>query len=188
MQTFTAQMPINRDSSPGGVVLIELIIAVMVIGLLTMLAFLNMTGMVGKSRFETKMQELINIMEMACESASRTDNKYEVVFDPTNQTYVLQEMVVDGNDFTEDNIIETGQFDQEFWLSYVQFDDYESTTEDTAIFRAGKAGYQYGGKIVILDENANPYSIIVSRISCRVMFEKGDVEMIVPRDKDAMPF
>lgn len=188
MQTFTAQTPTSRGGLLGGVVLVELIVAVMIIGLLTLLAFMNMTGMVGKSRFETRMQELINIMETACESASRTDNKYEVVFDPTNQTYVLQELVVDGNSFTEDNIIETGQFSQEFWLSYIQFDDYESTMEDTAIFRAGKAGYQYGGKIVVLDENANPYSIIVRRISCKVMFEKGDVEIIAPRDKDAMPF
>ena len=188
MQTFTAQMPISRKTFPCGVVLIELIIAVAVIGLLTMLAFMNMTGMAGKSQFETKMQELINIMEMACESASRTDSRYEVVLDPTNQTYVLQEFVADESSFTDDNIIETGEFDRGFWLSYVQFDDYEKTTEGVAIFRVGKAGYQYGGKVVVFDENANPYSIIISRIGCKVIFQKGDVDILVPKDKDEMPF
>lgn len=173
----------------AGVVLVELIVAVVVIGLLTMLAFMNLTGLVTKSQFEVKSAKLINLMEMACESARETGRRYEMVFDPANQYYELREFSQNEEDVLDvDKLIDSGLFDDDFLLSYIQFDDFESTQEDVAIFRIGVAGFQYGGKIVLLDEGGNTYSIVVSRIRCSVELVDGDVELLLPRDKDDMPF
>ena len=167
----------------------ELIVAVAIIGLLTMLAFMNMSGLVGKSQFQSKAQKLINLMQMACESAEKTDVKYEVLFDLSQQFYQLSEINISNvNDLTDSNVIETGEFTDDFILSYVQFDDLESTTEDVAVFRAGRTGFQFGGKIVIIDSQGQPYSLIISRINCKAELIKGDADLVMPRDKDDLPF
>ena len=58
----------------------------------------------------------------------------------------------------------------------------------TAKFRAGHAGWQNGGKIVLLDENEQPYTIVVNRINRIVTLKKGDVELLMPKDKKDVPF
>ncbi len=178
-----------KSKNRTGVVLVELIVAVVVIGLLTMLAFMNMTGLVAKSQFEVKAEKLINLLEMTCQSAQETGRRYEILFDPVDQYYEVMEFSVDdaeSDDF--ERLVESGEFDEKFFLSYIQFDDFEYTDENAAIFRIGLAGYQYGGKIVVFDEEANPYSIIVSRVNCSVEILPGDVDLLLPRDKDDMPF
>lgn len=172
-----------------GVVLVELIVAVVIIGLLTMLAFMNTSGLVVKNQFDTKVTKLTGLMEMACNSARQTSQRYEMVFDPANQYYELREFAAaDSNEFDAERLIESGEFDENFFLSYIQFDDFEMTEQETAIFRIGIAGFQYGGKIVVLDENAQPHSIVVGRIDCDVEVYPDDVELMVPIDKDDLAF
>lgn len=185
---FSAQMPTNEKKHQG-LVLVEIIVVVVIIGALATLAIMNISGVFNKSRIDVRSQELINILKMASDSAAQTETRYEIVFDFAEQSWTLREMLIDADPLAQhENIIETGRFDQQFQLSYIQFDDYEATNEDVAIFRVGKAGFQYGGKIVILDENGQPYSIVINRLGSIIEFTQDDAELIAPKDKDEMPF
>ena len=64
------------------------------------------------------------------------------------------------------------------------------TDEDHQIakFRAGHTGWQYGGKIVLLDEQEQPYSVVVNRMSRVVALRKGDFELLMPKAKDEVLF
>ena len=89
--------------------------------------------------------------------------------------------------YIEEIIIEN-DFGDNCLVVYVLFDDWDYTNQDIAIFRAGHAGWQYGGKIVLLDSNERPYSVVVNRINRIVELKAGDVEILFPRDKDEMLF
>jgi uncharacterized protein YhaN len=55
-------------------------------------------------------------------------------------------------------------------------------TDGQAKFRAGRAGWQFGGKIVLLDAAGHEYSIVINRISRIVNLQNGDVEFLQPQD------
>jgi hypothetical protein len=57
-----------------------------------------------------------------------------------------------------------------------------------ARFYAGHSGWQYGGKIVLLDGDGNPYSVIVNRISIVISLLPGDVEILAPQYPEDVPF
>ena len=177
----------------AGKTLIEMMLVVLIIGLLTMLAMMNMSGLVGKSQFQQKCQDLVNTIQMASDSAAQRRGRYEIVFDPTELTYALRELVVeDEQDDEEDlglsRVISEGTFDEDFMLSYVQFDDYEMATDEVSIFRVGFGGFQYGGKIVLFDSGGQYYSIVINRLNSTIKLESGDVDLWPPKDKDEMPF
>ena len=73
-------------------------------------------------------------------------------------------------------------------MAYVEFDDGEYTSDTRAKFWVGHAGWHYGGKIVLLDEDEVPYSVVVNRLNRIVGLTEGDVELLVPRPKDEVPF
>ena len=73
-------------------------------------------------------------------------------------------------------------FGNDVHIKYVQFDDGEVAAENQAKFRAGHAGWQYGGKIVLVDENDMEYTIMVNRLDKTVEFLSGDVELLAPRE------
>ena len=70
------------------------------------------------------------------------------------------------------------------------FDDLGETDEDhqEAKFRAGRAGWQNAGKIVLLDSDGQPYTVIVNRINRTITLHKGDVEMLMPKREEDIPF
>ena len=82
--------------------------------------------------------------------------------------------------------IEQSNFGKNCRADYVIFDDLVSTDQEHQIakFRAGHAGWQYGGKIVLLDRSGRPYSVIVSRISRIIELKNGDVEIALPKYDD----
>ncbi|MHC4315243.1 MAG: hypothetical protein ACYSW3_22590, partial [Planctomycetota bacterium] len=90
----------------------------------------------------------------------------------------------------EEDIIATNEFGMDCQVLYVLFDDLMETDEDHQIakFRAGHAGWQYGGKVVLLDEQEQPYSVLVSRKNRVVTLMKGDVEFLLPKAKDEVLF
>ena len=57
-----------------------------------------------------------------------------------------------------------------------------TATDGPAKFRAGHAGWQYGGEIGLLDEDGNEYTIIINRISRTVELFDGVVEQLKPID------
>jgi hypothetical protein len=68
------------------------------------------------------------------------------------------------------------------------FDDGDWTNEAPALFRVGKSGWQYGGKIVVADEDGREYSIVINRLSRMIGLFDGDVGILMPRSEDEMGF
>ncbi len=70
----------------------------------------------------------------------------------------------------------------------MEFDDGKATSQDRAKFRAGPRGWQYGGKIVLADEQDRLYSILVDRLSRMVRLVDGDVQLAMPVQAELMQF
>ncbi|GAI98040.1 unnamed protein product, partial [marine sediment metagenome] len=108
------------------------------------------------------------------------------------QSYMLRQITSTHlpSDVLEEEIIVNNDFSDNCRVVYVLFDDLVDTDEDhqKAFFRAGRAGWQAGGKIVLLDENEQPYSVVVNRLSRIVTLQEGDVELLMPRRQDEVPF
>ena len=85
-------------------------------------------------------------------------------------------------------IVLEGAFGGKCRAAYVQFDDGQSTQQDRAKFRAGHAGWQYGGKIVLLDDEDQAYTVLVHRLSRVVDLLDGDAALPMPQDRDTMAF
>lgn len=175
----------------AGFVLSEVIVVISIIAMFAMLAMFNLSGVIYNNDFKNQSHELVKVFKMAATSAAETGRRYEVILDFAEQTYILRQIttgLVAVEDILEEEIILTGEFNDEFQLSYVMFDDGESTNEAPALFRAGKAGWQYGGKVVISDGEGNAYSIVVNRLSRMILLEYGDVEILMPRSPDEVVF
>jgi hypothetical protein len=126
---------------------------------------------------------------MAANAAAESDRRYEVIIDLTEQKYMLREITSpDLTQVLEEEIIVEDEFSENCWVAYVIFDDGEYTNEGRAKFRAGHSGWQYGGKIVLLDEDGQPYSIVVNRLSGIIVLKDDDVEILLPRPRDEVPF
>jgi len=172
-----------------GFTLTELIVAIVIVSLFVLLVVLNLSRLLRKNTFKAQVQEFISIMEMAANAASESDKRYEVIIDLPQQDYILREITSpDLSQVLEEEIIAKNNFSDNCHLLYVMFDDGDYTTEDRAVFRAGHSGWQYGGKIGLADENGNEYSIVVNRLNKTVELKQGDVEIMMPKNRDEVPF
>ena len=81
--------------------------------------------------------------------------------------------------------IHTGYFTNSFQLDYVLFDDLDDTREWENVtevrFLAGRSGWQYGGKVVVLDADGDPWSILISRMVTPVRLVEGDAAILLPQ-------
>ena len=206
MPTCSAQMPIDgRDrhydprsllvqTSSGerrGFTLTELIVVLVVISLFVLLAQLNLFSLLGKNKFRAGAQELVSTMQMAASAAAENNKRYEIIIDLSEQSYTLRQITSsDLSEVTEEDIIAKNEFGRSCWAAYVLFDDLVATDEEHQIakFRVGRTGWQNGGKIVLLDENEQPYSVVVNRLSRIVELKDGDVQFLMPRTQDEMQF
>lgn len=208
-RTCTAPMPFNsynrkwlyvsvnshihacRNLHRQGLTLAELVVVLVILSLFVLLTVINLFGVLRKNTFRVQAHELVSTMQMAASAAAESDRRYEVIIDLTEQSYTLRQ--INSPDlfqvFEEDTIV-TNDFGADCQVLYVLFDDLMETDEDHQIakFRAGHAGWQYGGKIVLLDEQEQPYSVLVSRMNRIVRLEKGDIEFLLPRAKDEVLF
>jgi prepilin-type N-terminal cleavage/methylation domain-containing protein len=174
-----------------GFTVTELVIVIVVLGVFVLLTVTNLFGLLRRNRFEVQAHEFVSVMQMAAAAAAESDRRYEVIIDLTEQSYTLRQITSpDLFQVLEEDIIATNEFGMNCQVLYVLFDDLMETDEDhqVAKFRAGHAGWQYGGKIVLLDEQEQPYSVLVSRMSRVVTLKKGDVEFLLPRAKDEVLF
>jgi prepilin-type N-terminal cleavage/methylation domain-containing protein len=184
---------LNQASKIGhralGFTLTELVVVLVVIALFVFVVQLHLFGLLGKSTFRAQVQEFVSTMQMAASAAGQSDRRYEVIIDIPAQVYTLREITSpDLTQVFEEEIIVEDTFSENCRVAYVMFDDGDSTSEDRAKFRAGHSGWQYGGKIVLLDENEQPYSVVVNRLNRMVTLEPGDVELLEPKSKDEMLF
>ena len=172
-----------------GFTLTETVVAVVIISLFVLLAQVSLFGLLRKNTFKAQAQELVSTMQMAASAAAQSDRRYEVIIDLTEQSYLLRQISSpDLSEILEEEIIVENDFSDNCWVAYVEFDDGDYTNEGRAKFRAGHAGWQYGGKIVLLDRGGRPYSVVVNRLNRIITLREGDVELLVPKAKEDVPF
>ncbi|MBN1804906.1 MAG: prepilin-type N-terminal cleavage/methylation domain-containing protein [Sedimentisphaerales bacterium] len=172
-----------------GFTLTELVVVLVIIGLFAFMVQMHLFGMLRKNTFKAQVQEFVSTMQMAASAAGQSDRRYEVIIDISQQEYMLREITnPDLTQVFEEEIIIADRFNANCRVSYVMFDDGESTSEDRAKFRTGHSGWQYGGKIVLLDENEQPYSVVVSRLNRMVTLVPGDILLLEPKSKDEVFF
>lgn len=206
MPTCTAPMRIDeafegtsreawRTAEPPrrAMVLMEMLVVLVIIGLITALAMINFSSVSRRAKFEREAYAFINVLKMAQNAAAESDKRYAVILDFNEQSYTLRQFDSLSLDVIPDEeaIITTGYFTDECYLDWVMFDDFEYAIEETAYearFYAGHSGWQYGGKIVLLDADGNPYSVVVNRLSRVITLQAGDVEILEPQYQEDVPF
>ena len=167
----------------------ELIVVVLIVSLFIFLAQVNLFGLLRKNTFRAQVQELVSTMQMAASAAAESERRYEVIIDLTEQNYLLREITSpDLSEILEEEIIVENDFSDSCRLVYVLFDDGDYTNEGRAKFRAGHSGWQYGGRIVLLDADEQPYSVVVNRLNRIITLKKGEVELLVPKAEEDVPF
>ncbi len=205
MRTCSAQTPTDRrlrgsrslprlgpavGARGGAFTLVELLVVLTLLSLLVALAQMNLFGVLRRNTFKAQVQDFVSTMQMAAARAAESGQRFEVIVDLPAQTYLLRELT--GSDLEakplEEEIITQGEFRGNCRCAYVEFDDGTRTNADWAKFRAGHMGWQYGGKIVFLDESEQPYAVIVNRVTPIVQLLEGDPLVMTPKAKETVPF
>ena len=182
----------NSFRMRAGLVLVELIAVVTIIGLLLMVSIFNISGAKSSSRFKSQANELAFTLQQAVRAASKNNNKYSIIINIAEQSYILRHIksteLYEIQD--EEEIIIEKYLTLDCQIAYVEFDDAEGTDEQNTIahFVAARPGWQAGGKIALLDDEGNEYSIIVNRLSRIVELKKGFVELLPIKYRDELPF
>ena len=191
MQTYIARMHSNKkiEWKYQAFTLTELIVVILIISLFLLLAMVNLFGLLTKNTFRAQVQDFVSTMQMAATAAAESQRRYEVIVDLVEQSYILRQITSpDLSEVLEEEIIIDIKDCDICLVAYVEFDDGDWTNEGKAMFRAGHAGWQYGGKIVLLDENEQPYSVVVNRMNGIVNLKEGDVGILVPKREYEVPF
>jgi len=194
----TLNMRYEKYATRYGFTLTESIVVVFIVSLFVMLAQMNFSGVLRKNTFKAQVQDFISTMQMAVSAAAESSRRYEVIIDLTEQSYMLREITSPDifADVLEEEIIVENYFSENCWVEYVLFDDYDLTSDEglsftnegRAMFRAGHSGWQYGGVIVLLDEDERPYTIVVNRINRTVILQEDEIEPLTMRSQDEIPF
>lgn len=192
MNAKMRQYDVLPHSHTNGFTMAELLVVVAIVSLFVLMAQIHLFGLLRKNTFRAQTQELVSTMQMAASAAAETGRRYEIIIDITEQGYGLKELTgseiyVDNPDETPGEIIVQNNLTENCRLVYVWFDDGIDTNAK-AWFRVGPSGWQNGGKIVLLDEKDQPYTIVVNRINRIVALEEGDIELLEPKSKDDLPF
>ncbi|MBN1124771.1 MAG: type II secretion system protein [Sedimentisphaerales bacterium] len=206
MLTWPVRTPCNRPIGKGlpkgsllsrnGLVFIELLAVIAVLGMLTGLALLNLMPQALQSDYDRQVQEFISTLKMAQDAAAQSDRRYAVMLDLDEGLYMLKpffELDSDGIPI-EEEIISTGYFTDQFRLEYVRFDDGQDTrraeTNAIEVYRvwllAGRSGWQNSIQIGVLDADGNPYTIVVNRYSRVITMYNGEYE--IPEPLEYVPF
>jgi prepilin-type N-terminal cleavage/methylation domain-containing protein len=192
MNAKMRQGDVLPHSHTNGFTMAELLVVVSIVALFVLMAQINLFGLLRKNTFRAQTQGLVSTMQMAVSAAAETGRRYEVIIDITEQSYELKqltgsEIYVDRPDETPGEMIVQNNLTENCRLVYVWFDD-GIDTNTKAWFRVGPSGWQNGGKIVLLDEKDQPYTIVVNRINRIVTLEEGELELLEPKRKDDLPF
>lgn len=199
MPTYTAQMQTDwrYPAYSRGFTMIEAMVVLSIASLLLVLGAWNLALPLRRAGFQGQAKRFAAHMQQAATSANQNGKRCEVIVDLIEQRYTLRE-ISSGNlsDVLEEEIIIDEYFDEKCYISYVEFDDPDEdivaadTDTETLVakFRVGVAGWQYGGKIVLLDRDDNAYSVIVSTLSSVVTLENGDIEILKSKRNNELPF
>ena len=164
----------------SGFVLIEMVVVIFLLGLFVAMAMVNVASILGKNTFKAQVHGLVMSFQMAAAKASESSRRYEIVVDPQMNSYLFREISVPdlAADILQEEVIREHYFGDGVRIKYVQFDDGTVTTDQAAKFRAGRAGWQYGGKVAILDEDGNEYTIMIPRLGGTAELLDGVVDIL----------
>jgi Tfp pilus assembly protein FimT len=169
-----------------GFTLIETVVMIVLIGLLAGMAMMNISGIAFGSRFSTETTELVSTLRQAYGAAIQGGKRYEIRLDLAQQSYLMRTLTPAnyGQPPEQQEVIDERQLDDQCRIEYVEFDDGVATDQDfnVANFRAGRAGWQRGGRILVVDSAGTEYSIMVNRLTGVVTIEKGNVPLLVTQD------
>lgn len=206
MRTSSAPMPIKARRVQGvfsgvpraggvaapALVLVELLIVIVLISMMVALASLAFTPRLLFNNTERSAQQFMRVLKMALNASAESNQRYGVVLDFDEQMYAMMPYSTLDKDqiLAEEPVLMTGEFHEDFQLSYVRFDDAQDTRNwdvtQASYFRvwllAGRSGWQNGAKIVILDRDGNPYTIITNRFSKVITMVPGDMDILEPVD------
>jgi prepilin-type N-terminal cleavage/methylation domain-containing protein len=167
----------------------ELLVVIAIISLFMLLANMHLFKLLRKNNFKAQTQQLVLTMQMAATAAAESDRRYEVIIDLDGQSFLLRQITTpDLSEVLEEEIILQDTLSDNCQVVYVEFDDGEFTHEGRAKFRAGRSGWAYGGKIVLLDEKEQPYSVVVNRLNRIISLEEGDVRLLESKYNDELVF
>jgi prepilin-type N-terminal cleavage/methylation domain-containing protein len=188
---LSANLVIRPVSQPwySGFTLAESMVVIVVVSLLIMLATTNLKGILIKNSFKSQASGLVSALESASTSAAQTGKKYEVIIDIPQQSWLLREITSpDLSEVLDEEIVAQEDFGGNCSISYVLFDDGQFTNQERAKFRTSRAGWQFGGIIVLLDSEQQPWSLVIDRMSNIVRIEPGEAQIVWPRSADEVPF
>jgi len=187
MHTDTVDAKFSRARL--GFTLTELMVVVMMVMLLVLLPQMNLLPALARNRFRARAQKFVSVMQMAAISAAQSDRRYEVIVDLAEQMYTLREITnPDLSQVLEEEIIVEEDFGESCTVTEILFDDGDYTNEGRAKFRAGRSGWQYGGKVLLVDDEGCLYSIVVNRLDRAVQLVRGDAQLLTPKFKEDVPF
>ncbi len=194
--TLTVQMQSKLAASCGfrtrlrsAFTLAEITVVVFIVSLLVAVASLNLSGWLTTANFKSQAHDLIAAFQKASTTASESGRRYEIIIDLAEQSYILRQITsADLTEILPDDIILENDLGENCRVAFVQFDDGEYTDESRAKFRVGRFGWQYGGRIGLLDSDGNEYTILINRLSPVAKLHKGTAEMLQPKFEDEVPF
>lgn len=185
-------MPTNKKTLKPAFTLAEAMVVTVIAALFVVMAMINLGALVKGSSFKAQANELVGVLNMAANSAAQSDRRYEVFLDLIEQKYILRQLNSANYlaDIVDEDIIIQNYLSDDCRIVYILFDDLLETDQDHqfAFFRVGNNGFQNGGKIVLIDEEENPYTVIVNRINRIVELKKGEVDLPMPLEPDQISF
>jgi prepilin-type N-terminal cleavage/methylation domain-containing protein len=177
----------SRKATGGrsGFTMTEMLVVIIILSLLLIIVQVNVFTMLRRNTFKTQTQLLISTMQSAINAAAQSDRRYEFIVDLSEQTFLLRQITTsDLAQVLDEEIIINENLSENCKMIYVEFDDGDYTYDGKAKFRAGHAGWAYGGKIVLEDEHEQIYSIVVTRMNRIVTLENGNYQLLKPVPKD----
>ncbi len=171
----------------SGFTLTEMLVVIVIFSLLLIITQVNIFSMLRRNTFKAQMQLFISTMQSAINAAAQSDRRYEFIVDLTEQTFLLRQITTsDLAEVLDEEIIINENLSGNCKVIYVEFDDGDYTYDGRAKFRAGHAGWAYGGKIVLEDEHEQQFSIVVTRMNRIITLEKGNYQLLKPVPKDEL--
>jgi prepilin-type N-terminal cleavage/methylation domain-containing protein len=181
---------LGQKYAPGircGFTMAEMLVVVVILSLLLLITQMNIFTMLRKNTFKGQVQLFISTMQSAITAAAQSDRRYEFIVDLTNQSFMLRQITTpDLSQVLDEEIIVDENLNQNCRITYVEFDDGDYTYDGRAKFRAGHAGWAYGGKIILVDNNDKEYSVVVTRMNRIVTLENGNYQLLKPVPKDGL--
>ena len=171
--------------------MVETVVVLVVLSLAMMVAQTAVLPIFTAHTFKGQARTFVSTLQRAANAAARSDKRYEVIIDLIEQKYILRQIqTLDLENVLDEEIIEERHFGKNCRVYGVIFDDLVRTDEEHQIakFRVGKAGWQYGGKVVLEDKGGKYHSVIISRISRIIELKEGDVDIALPKYEFEMVF